>query len=171
MKKVFLSLSLLASVALTAQNFVANKTAHIIFDAGGTPIDDIAAESHTASAAYSASTNKLVFSVDIKSFTFENSLMQEHFNENYMESETYPKATFQGSITNGKAVGTLEIHGVKKLVTAPVTLVEKPDGSMHFESAFKVTTKDFKIKIPKIVIKEFAEEVEIDVKADLLKAN
>ena len=97
-----------------------------------TPLEDIRAESNQAIAALDLSKQSLAFAVLVKGFLFKKELMQEHFNENYMESTKYPKATFQGSITDLNKVnfknsgsyqvnvsGDLTMHGVTNKVTFP----------------------------------------------------
>src|SRR5689334_2689214 len=94
-------------------------------------IEDITAENKKSSAIFNAATGDIVFSIPIADFKFAKSLMQEHFNEKYMETEKFPKATFQGKVSgfdaaatglqNAKATGKLAIHGVTKDVEIPGT--------------------------------------------------
>lgn len=139
--------------------------------------ENIDAKSDKSSFAFNASTGKIFVRVPIKSFNFEKKLMQEHFNENYMESDKFPHAEFSGmiqnkpdlSITGTYAVtmkGTMLIHGVKKEVELPVTLVVTKDKIIG-KSSFKVKCLDYRIKIPKIVIKNIAEEIELNIDAEL----
>jgi len=116
---------------------------------------------------------EIVFSVPIKSFDFEKSLMQEHFNENYMESDKYPVATFKGKINGfstkntawqtARATGILSMHGIENNMTCDGKIKITPD-SVSIEATFQVTISDYKIKIPKVVFYNIAEVVEVKVK-------
>ena len=75
-------------------------------------LEDIKADNKEGIAIFNAETGELAFSVPIKGFQFRKSLMQEHFNENYMESHKYPNATFKGSIINYEGL----IPGKKEVV-------------------------------------------------------
>jgi polyisoprenoid-binding protein YceI len=110
----------------------------------------------------------------IKGFKFDNATMQEHFNENYMESDKYTKSTFAGAITNINEVnftkdgvynvivaGALEIHGVKKQVTVPGT-IEIKGGKVTAKSKFNIAIADFGIKGSYIGSK-IASNIEITV--------
>ena len=97
--------------------------------------------------------------------------MQEHFNEKYMESDKFPKATFRGQLSNyeptqtGKkawAVGELEIHGVKQEIKVEGTVVFKDD-KVSIKSKFKVLLEDYDIVIPKLMFQKIAEEIEITI--------
>lgn len=105
--------------------------------------------------------------------------MQEHFNENYMESGKFPNATFKGTIEgtfdlnkNGSypvtAKGELDIHGIKQQRTIPAT-IEVKDKSVKISSKFKVKLADHKIEIPTIVFNKIAEEIEVSIQSDLVK--
>ena len=90
--------------------------------------------SNSATAVYDAKDNKLGVQVLMTTFEFKRALMQEHFNENYMESEIYPKAIFKGKYEDGRAIGALNIHGVAKDVNVPAT-IEMSEKSVFFEHA------------------------------------
>jgi hypothetical protein len=139
------------------------------------PLEDIAANTTTGTSVYNATTGELVFSVNITSFRFKKSLMQEHFNSDYMESDKYPKATFKGKIQqqidvtkNGTypvtAVGELDIHGVKQTRTIPGT-ISINNGSVTMASQFMVKCVDHNIDIPKIVFHNIAETIKMNVSA------
>ena len=104
-------------------------------------------------------------------FEFEKSLMQEHFNEKYMESDKFPKSTFKGKITgyevdkrnpNTWAEGELEIHGVKQDIKVPGRL-DFAEDKVVVHSVFLVKLVDYNIKIPKLMFQKIAEEIEITV--------
>src|SRR5690606_27320278 len=112
------------------------------------PLENISAVTQRAASALDTKSREIAFKVPIKSFEFKKQLMQEHFNENYMESDKFPYATFSGKIseridwsTDGTypvtVAGTLEIHGVKKPYTTKAT-VEVNGMSVAATAKFKV---------------------------------
>lgn len=134
------------------------------------PVEDIEAVSTKTRSLFNSKTGEIAFVVPIKSFQFDKKLMQEHFNENYMESHKYPDATFKGKILGynpakkgrQKAVarGELYIHGVKKAVEADGT-VEFKGGKLHLFAKFPVRVADYNIEIPTLVFYNIAEVVEV----------
>jgi hypothetical protein len=141
-----------------------------------TPIEDIEAKSEKASSVLNPSNNQIAFLVLNTSFQFSNSLMQEHFNEKYMESEKFPKSSFSGKInepitwaTDGEykvtATGKLNVHGVSQDRTIPATITIK-QGKVSAKSDFLVKTADHKIEIPKLVWEKIAEEIKVNVLVD-----
>jgi hypothetical protein len=139
------------------------------------PIENIAATTSSGTSVYNAATGDLVFSVNINTFKFPKSLMQEHFNLDYMESDKYPKATFKGKIQehvdltkNGTfsvtAVGELEVHGVKQNRTIPGK-ISINNGVVTMTSEFMVKCADHHIDIPKIVFHNIAESIKMNVTA------
>ena len=157
MKKLLLSMAFLFAAQLSAQQYL-TRQGNITFDAGS-PLEDIFAKSESASAVYDAASGKLGVQVLMTSFVFKRALMQEHFNENYVESEAYPKAAFRGTYTEGRAVGELTIHGVTKEIEVPAMLAI--DGNqVKLQTEFPVTIADFGIDIPKTV----ADKIEKDAK-------
>lgn len=133
------------------------------------PLEDIKAENESASSIIDLETRSMVIVVPIKSFSFKKKLMQEHFNENYLESDDYPNATFKGKIVEwfgeegtGKAVarGTMDMHGVTNEMEIVGDLTYAPD-LIKAETKFTIKPADFKIKIPKAVFYKIAEEVEV----------
>jgi len=122
-----LIIALLVTSTVFGQNYV-TKTGHIKFYSE-TPIETIEAHNHVVNSALKPSTGDFVFKVLVKSFEFEKALMQEHFNENYMESDEFPNAIFKGKVVNASDIdfandgsydaaieGDLTIHGVTKAV-------------------------------------------------------
>lgn len=135
------------------------------------PLEDISAITTKVNSVMDTASKAIVILIPIKSFEFDKKLMQEHFNENYLESEKYPNAIFKGKIDGiksvigtraAKAFGTLELHGVVKEIEI--------DGNISFDgttykliSNFNIKLEDYKIKIPKAVFYNIAEEVEVTV--------
>ena len=140
------------------------------------PLEDISAITTNVNSVMDTASKAIVILIPIKSFEFEKKLMQEHFNENYLESEKYPNAIFKGKIDGlksvigtraAKAIGTLELHGVVKEVEI--------DGKISFDentyklvSTFNIKLEDYEIKIPKAVFYNIAEEVEVSVDIEYL---
>lgn len=173
----YLSIILLAWISIinqAGQALYACKTAKISLYSKA-PIEDIEATSNTGASVYNAATGDLVFSVDNRSFRFEKSLMQEHFNENYMESDKYPRSTFKGKVYEHIDVakdgtypvnvsGILDVHGVKQQRTIPGTIIVK-GGTLTMTSEFMVKCADHQIKIPTIVFHNIAESIKLNVSA------
>lgn len=162
---------LLLSTALSSwsQKFSIEKS-YIKFFSSAT-IEDITAENTKANSIFNEATGEVVFSIPIQEFQFAKSLMKEHFNEKYMESEKFPKSTFQGKINDFKpdgglqtvtASGKLTIHGVTHEVQIPGT-IEKANGKITMKAKFMVKLEDYKITRPRLLWKNIAEEVEVTV--------
>ncbi|MFN4084114.1 MAG: YceI family protein [Bacteroidia bacterium] len=177
MKKIVLTFSLsLMVLANYAQNLFTSKTAQVSFFSK-TPVEDIKAECNTANALLNTE-GSIAFVINNTSFEFPNKLMQEHFNEKYMESDKYPMSTFKGKINEKidytkdgtyevTTSGTLNIHGVEQERTIPGTINIK-NGVINLASNFKVKVADHKITIPKLVVAKIAEEIDVKVNAELL---
>jgi polyisoprenoid-binding protein YceI len=173
--------ALLLAPSAIAQKYM-TKTGKIRFYSEA-PLEKIEAVNNQVNAAFDPGTGDLVFKVLIKSFIFEKALMQEHFNENYMESAKFPNATFMGKVTNiqkfdpSKSIafeaeieGKLTIHGVTRDVQTKGTLTPA-DGKINGHAVFSVAVKDYDIKIPTAVVKNIAENIEITVDIVLEKLN
>ncbi|MBX3257411.1 MAG: YceI family protein [Chitinophagaceae bacterium] len=139
-----------------------------------TPLEDIKAENRQVFAAVDLSKKTIAFSMLLKSFLFRKELMQEHFNDNYVESDKFPKSTFKGAFTGevipGKintvqVQGVLSLHGVEKEFSANATIELKEDG-LYGLSKFRLTPEDFNIKIPGIVRDKIARQIEVQVMVD-----
>lgn len=162
-----------------AQRYV-TKNGHIKFYSE-TPMETIEAHNNSVNSALDITTGDIVFKVLIKSFEFEKALMQEHFNENYLESDEYPNATLKGKIANLDEIdlttpgnydavieGDLTIHGVTQQVKEKGTLVVSNDKMfVKGNAVFSVLLKDYKIKIPKAVTENIAETIEVTVDINL----
>ena len=175
MRKIIFSAAVLLSLALqvNAQKLTTND-AKVDFDATSA-VENIKAANKSGAVALNTATGEVAARVLIKNFIFKQALMQEHFNENYLESGKYPNATLKGKISNPSAVdfkkdgtykstinGTLEMHGVTKPVEVPVTFTVK-GGKIQFSSKFKVACADYNIAIPSVVADKVAKEVKISV--------
>jgi hypothetical protein len=169
MKKPLLLMVLMAlALCGHAQKYVVEKSM-ISFYSHAT-IEDISAKNEKIASIFNAATGEIVFSIPISEFQFAKSLMQEHFNEKYMESDKYPKASFQGVIAGYdaqakgaqqlKAKGKLTVHGVTKDVEIPGTL-EKQGDKLTLKSKFIVVLEDYNITRPQLLWKNIAEQVEV----------
>jgi len=180
MKKILFIFSILSlSTSLFAQKFI-TKNGFIQFYSE-TPMETIQGDNHSVNAAYDHESGMFVFKVLMKSFDFEKALMQEHFNENYVESDQFPTATFKGQIENNadidlsknaevtvKVKGKLTIHGVTQEVEEEGIMKIEGD-IINATSTFNVKPADFDIKIPGAVVNNIAEEIEVRVNVDLKK--
>lgn len=134
-----------------------------------TPLEDIDAINKQVSSIINTANNEVAVQMRVTQFTFPNKLMQEHFNENYLESEKYPSATFKGKIKEVvdlkvagtypiTAVGTATIHGVSKPIEIKGTIVSTGQ-TLAFNGQFEVKLVDYKVDIPKIVFAKIAETI------------
>ena len=139
------------------------------------PLEDIEALNSRVAAIFDLNSGQLAFSMLMKDFQFKNSLMQEHFNENYAESEKYPRARFTGTLltrpdeaqlrSGPRPVyvdGVLTIHNVKRKVRVPGTL-QLRGNELVVTSKFSVAPADYKIKIPALVRNNIAKSIDISV--------
>jgi len=181
MKTTFKLLIIL--LAITSNTFAQKnitKNGSIRFSSD-TPMEKIEAVNNQVNSALDVSTGDFVFKVLIKSFEFKKALMQEHFNENYMESDKFPNATFSGKITNLKDIdfvkdgnysanveGNLTIHGVTKKITEKGT-IEVKGGKIVTKAVFNIHPKDYNITIPGAVVANIAESIQVNVDATLEK--
>lgn len=142
-----------------------------------TPIENIAAKNADLKGVLNTETDEFSFRIPITSFIFEKALMQEHFNENYMESHKFPNSTFKGKIEGNyslsedgiyalEAVGNLEMHGVSKRVSLPATIIVEA-GMPSIQCNFEVALKDYNITVPKVVFYNIAEKIAVKVDAAL----
>jgi len=156
-----------------SQKFI-TKTGHIWFYSS-TPMENIEAHNKQSSSILDSQTGDVVVSVLMKSFEFEKALMQEHFNENYVESDKFPKGKFKGKINNladidfkndgeyrAMVSGTLTIHGTAKDIETAMLIHVRGD-ALHVVGKFVVAPSDFAIEIPKMVEKNIASEIDVNV--------
>ncbi len=181
MKKSMLTLALTVLLLPAFAQRYMSRTGRVSFFSA-TPVENIEAINNEAACALDPATGALQFILPVKSFKFEKELMQEHFNENYMESSKYPKAEFKGKIVNPGAVnlkkdgtynvqaaGKMTIHGVTRDVTIPGTFIVK-NGTIATDSKFTVRCADYGIKIPSVVASKIAEEIKVTVAANMTAA-
>ena len=158
-----------------AQGKYLTKAGHISFFSASI-MEDIEARNDKVAAVFDLGTGQLAFSVPVHDFQFKRTLMQEHFNENYMESDKFPKATFTGQLVNAaqvlrqlpgggqnvEAEGSLTLHGVtrKTIVTGTLQL---RDGQLVVFAYFNIAPADFAIDIPLLVREHIAKSVSVRI--------
>ena len=161
-----------------AQTKMVTKTGKITFEASVPAFEEVKAQNASVTCILNPSTGEIAALALIKSFRFKVALMEEHFNENYMESDTYPKATFKGKIqdfdfskltTTAKEYtikGKLEMHGKIKDITIIAT-IKKSGDSVDIDSNFTLNTDDFAIDIPSVVSKKVSKKVAVKLDVTL----
>lgn len=143
------------------------------------PLENIEAHTDQALCILDTSSGEVAASMLMKTFRFEKALMQEHFNEKYVESDKYPKATFTGRITNmddihfdengtyaARVQGEITIHGVTKPMEAQVEIAVG-DNVITTSSTFPLRVKDFNITIPSLVVRNIAEVIDVTLSFNL----
>ncbi len=141
-----------------------------------TPLENISAVNSNASSLINTQTDSVFVRMKNTGFVFKNALMQDHFNENYMESTKFPLASFRGKINEKidytkegsypvTATGKFALHGVEKIETIKGTLTVKSQ-AIHLDAELMVHTADFKIEIPKLVFSKIAEDIKVTMSAD-----
>lgn len=158
-------LILLINTQIQAQIFLSNSGNISFFSE--TPLENITAINDNVSAVFDASNNDLVFKLSISDFIFPNALMQEHFNENYLESDKYPNSTFYGTVTNldnnnATVEGKLTIHGITNKITANGSFVNNGD-VISIVAYLSVRLDDYNIKIPTILMYKIAENIKVNI--------
>lgn len=179
MKKNILLLvcTLLISQASFAQLFYTQTGKTSFFSK--TPLEDISAVNNNVSSILNTATNDIAVRMNINQFRFPNRLMEEHFNENYLESEKFPAATFKGKIAEKidftkdgtydvTAKGVMMIHGVskEKVLIGKLTVAQS---NINLETNFEIALVDYKIDIPKIVWEKIAEKIAVKNNFSLIK--
>ncbi|PZR36759.1 MAG: YceI family protein [Azospira oryzae] len=169
--RIYLSLLfiLIASVVF-GQKFTTEQSSVSFYSHAA--VEDISAKNTATTSIFNSATGEIVFSIPVTDFVFEKSLMQEHFNEKYLETETYPKSTFKGKIIGFnesatgeqqvKAQGKLTLHGVTKDIEVSGTAVMKST-KLVLKSKFIIVLEDYNVKRPKFAWQNIAEQVEVTV--------
>lgn len=153
---------------LLAQSYQSTESEVTFFSSA--PMEDIKATNKKATSLFDAATGSIAFVVPINGFQFRKSLMQQHFNENYLESDKYPNATFEGKVSGydpessgvqeAVAEGTMTIHGVAKKVKINGQ-ISKVAGGLKIETKYPIKVADYGIEIPRVVFYNIAEIVEV----------
>jgi hypothetical protein len=172
MKKIVLFSLFFISIVSIGQNKMITKTGKITFEASVPSFEEVKAKNDNVTCILNPKTGEIASLVLIKGFRFKIALMEEHFNENYLESDTYSKATFKGKIENFDVTkltatakefslkGKLEMHGKTKEINI-IAKIKKTEDGIKIDSSFDVNTDDFDIKIPTVVSKKVSKKVTI----------
>jgi len=180
-QKIICFFVLMTTINLVAESQVYyTKNGNISFFSKSV-IQDIEAENNQVISVLNTQTGELQFSLLSNAFHFPKAKMEEDFNENYIESNKYPRSTFKGKITNlnevefskdgsykANVTGNLTIHGVTKNITTPAT-ISVTNGNVSGTATFHILVKDYKIEIPSIVSNKVAENIEIKVNCNYQK--
>lgn len=162
------------ALAMSAQDSYMTRNGKISFFSS-TPLENIDAVNNEVLSVVDLKKGEIAFALLVNSFHFQRALMEEHFNENYMESTKFPKATFSGKFAIPAGIdlkknasypvqveGELTIHGVTKKVAIKGELITS-DGKLLSKSAFELDPKDFHITIPSVVAEKIAEVIKVTV--------
>ena len=157
-----------------AQGIYTTKNGEVSF-LSQAPLENIEAHNNKAGSVLKTASSEIMFFIPINQFQFAKGLMQEHFNENYMESDKYPDATFKGKINETidytkdgtyqvSATGKIKIHGVEKDCTEKGVLTIK-NGAITIQCEIEIKIKDFNIEIPKLVFNKISETIQVKINA------
>lgn len=170
MKSLILLGCLFVAAVAPAQKFI-SETSNVKFFSKAT-IEDISATNVKSMCLFNTASGEIAFVIPIREFQFEKSLMQEHFNEKYLETEKFPKSTFQGKLIGYvpdakgsqevRAQGKLTIHGVTRDVDIPGT-ADFDSHRVAFVSKFLVRLEDYSIPRPQVLWQNIAEAVEVSI--------
>jgi hypothetical protein len=178
MKKILFYFLLLVTIENSAQTKLVTKTGKINFEASVPAFEEVKAKNEAVTCILNTETGEIASLVLMKGFRFKVALMEEHFNENYVESDKFPKATFKGKIegfdiTKLTAIakdhtikGKLELHGKLKDITISAK-IKKTDAGVEIDAKFTVNTDDFDIEIPSVVSKKLNKKVAVTLDVTL----
>lgn len=178
MKKTVLIAILLLSQTIIAQKYF-TRTGGTNFKASVEAFEAVEATNNSTSVVLKTDSGDIAALLLIKAFKFKVALMQEHFNENYMDSDKHPKATFRGKIEGFNLAdintkkeypikGILTVRGIKKDVETTGTF-SKSGNALKLNAVFSVKPQDFDIKIPSIVRKKIAKSINITLDYELVE--
>lgn len=179
MKKILLLFLFFFSVPLVAQDKKMTTNGSINFEASVPFYEAVEAKNNQVYCFLNTKNASITFVAMIKNFHFERSLMEDHFNANYMESKKYPKAVFKGiiekfsinKITESPSEyyikGRINIHGVTKNIKVIATIFKSAKNAIVIQSKFSLNTDDFKIEIPYIVRSKVSKNVNVDLNVEL----
>jgi len=167
------TIACLISAFAIAQDKYLTKTGNITFEASVPSFEEVKAKNEATTVILNTENGEFAALVFVKAFRFKNALMEEHFNENYAESDAHPKASFKGKLNdfNFSSLetkqelsysGTLNFHGESKTVEKlPITISKTTNNTITLSGTFKVNVDDFKIEIPKVVSNKLSKNVEV----------
>ncbi len=170
---------LFINITVSAQTKYLTKTGTINFEASMASFEEVKGINKSVTAILNADNGQFAALVFVKGFRFKNALMEEHFNENYADSDSYPKATFKGNIIdfssnplnpNTKLLlnGTLTFHGKSKVINGIALKINKSQNTISLVGEFNVLASDFDIKIPKVVKDKVSKNITISFDLNLI---
>jgi len=182
MKNLIFTLVALISIStVIAQKKYLTKAGFLALDASVPSFEEVAAKNNSVTAIINTESGAFAALVLVKGFRFKNALMEEHFNENYAESDRYPKSTFKGKIENFdfdslseidssmSIDGSVSFHGVTKAINNSPIIIKMVDDKIVLSGSFNVSVSDFDIEIPKIVKNQLSNEVSVVFNFELVK--
>ncbi|MGB0879845.1 MAG: YceI family protein [Polaribacter sp.] len=178
MKKLIVFCFLVVSISVFSQTYF-TRSGNTDFKASVEAFEPVEAKNTSTTVILKTATGDIAAQLFINAFQFKVALMQEHFNENYMDSNKYPKAVFRGKLidfdfTNAttekeyKLTGILTVRGVKKEITTTANVILK-ENTLYIDSKFTVAPQDFKIDIPNIVRKKIADKINLTLHYELVE--
>jgi len=132
------------------------------------PLEDIEAVNTESVGAIDLSTGEFIIKIPVSSFEFPNKLMQKHFNDSYLETDRYPECVFRGKLEGDNAIGEITLHGITKKISVPVIMSNSVE-KVTVDTEFKIALKDHKIKVPRLLFQNIAEEIEVKVRSSFKK--
>ena len=132
------------------------------------PLEDIQAVNTESVGAIDIESGEFIIKIPVNSFEFPNKLMQKHFNDSYLQTDIYPECIFRGKINENSASGEITLHGVTKKIEIPISKTMNEE-NIIISTDFKILLKDHKIKIPRLLFQNIAEEIEIKVSSEFIK--
>ncbi|WP_264553656.1 YceI family protein [Flavobacterium sp. N2038] len=174
MKRTTLLILLFTTFSILAQNKFRTNSAVVNFEASVPFFEEVKAVNKLGTLVLEPSTSTLICTVIIKDFRFKMDLMQEHFNDNYIESHRYPKAVFKGKIEKFDLKnidetekefdikGKLYLHGKSKIIQVKALIKKVPEG-IQIVSTFPLSVSDFNIEIPYVVANKISKTVQTDL--------
>ena len=170
---ICVGLVFLSTLVLGQSKYLCQESEVTFFSSA--PLEDITAVNSAMNGVIDFEGKQFLVRIPIIRFDFPNDLMEEHFNENYMDTEDFPNAIYKGTFNETidpkkqgessiQCSGTLEIHGVEQQREISVNLTIGKN-SIQATSEFVVSLADHEIDIPKIVFQKIAEEIEVSIDA------
>ena len=177
MKNLYLLFAFISVVGFSQEKYL-TKSGVLNFEASVEAFEEIKATNTNVTAILNTANGQFAALALVKGFRFKNALMEEHFNENYVESDLYPKAIFKGKLvgfsldalqTNYTLQGTLSFHGITKPLENVSVEITSSENSFTLQGTFEIMPNDFDIEIPKIVRSKIADSVAVVFEFELLK--
>ncbi len=181
MKRLVVILILITTTAFSQDKYI-TRSGSLTFEASVPSFEEVVARHDAVTAIINAENGEIAALALVKGFRFKNALMEEHFNENYAESDTYPKAIFKGKVNKLENLkpndefetdisGSLTFHGVTQEYEAIPVKIRRTENAFTIQGSFIAKVSDFGIDIPKIVRKKLSEEVDVVFNYTLEKAS